>query len=129
MEPRNIPLMELKGDLEMYFRNMKQLRNKEKALLNAAKNMTNKRFDQFYNKGLITVSEFTDLQAGICKRYEILNFKLLLEKRDILHLLERLSEYPENKIPPVELYRSLVSLTGERNSWTAEEWIKFLKGE
>ena len=46
-------------------------------------------------------------------------------------MIKELETLPENKMPPVAIYKKLVELTGLRNSWTVKEWINFLnkKGE
>ena len=48
------------------------------------------------------------------------------QRRRRKEMIKELETLPENKMPPVAIYKKLVELTGLRNSWTVKEWINFL---
>lgn len=120
--------MELKGDLEMYFRNLKHLRHKVKLIQRATINDIEKDLKTL-NDGLITIYEFSAFTELKNNRYQNLEDKLVNKMYCIYSLLDDLYKYPSDKMPPSLLYKKLVKITGERNDWTVLKWIKFLKGE
>ena len=46
-----------------------------------------------------------------------------------IRLLNELSRWPAEKLPPCGLYRELVEFAGLRNAWDCGQWIKYLLNE
>lgn len=42
-------------------------------------------------------------------------------------LIDKLKQYPAEKLPPVGLYFQLVTATELRNGWNCGEWLKYLE--
>ena len=42
-------------------------------------------------------------------------------------MFKLLQTLPKDKMPPCAIYAALVNLTGQRNSWTVQQWLEFLQ--
>lgn len=71
----------------------------------------------------LTVSELIDNEVEIFRDALV---SYIRKQTGVGALIEKLKQYPKEKLPPVGLYSQLVTATELRNDWNCGEWLKYL---